>query len=51
MKILLFGNWRENAGSANVNKSLIQHADAGLDRREKMIYNKHDLREYLSADS
>lgn len=30
MKILLFGDWRENAGPANVNKSLIQHADADM---------------------
>lgn len=30
MKILLFGDWRENAGPANVNKSLIKHSDKDL---------------------
>lgn len=30
MRILLFGEWRENAGPANVNESLIKHADNSL---------------------
>lgn len=34
MKMLLFGDWRDNAGPANVNKSLIQHAD------DDMLYIK-----------
>lgn len=53
MKILLYGDWRLNAGPYNVNRSIIQHSDQSLlyiKSRNKLLSRIESFFKILEAD-